>query len=84
MCRFLGWLAGHFDRKVSSRTGSRKVRVWLADHLDRIELHFLPPYSLELNPDQLINADLQRSLPMHSRACDQDQLANETRFFHWR
>ncbi|KFF96862.1 transposase, partial [Streptomyces scabiei] len=64
---------------------SAKVRTWLADHPDRIELHFLPSYSPELNPDELVNADLKRSLPMHSRARDQAQLAAETRrFFHRR
>jgi transposase len=91
MCRFLDRLAGHFDRKVHlvldghSAHRSRKVRAWLADHPDRIELHFLPSYSPELNPDELVNADLKRSLPMHSRPRDQAQLAAETRrFFHRR
>lgn len=91
MCRFLDRLAGHFDHKVHlvvdghSAHRSRKVRTWLADHPDRIELHFLPSYSPELNPDELVNADLKRSLPMHSRARDQAQLAAETRrFFHRR
>ncbi|MFM9699321.1 IS630 family transposase [Streptomyces europaeiscabiei] len=91
MCRFLDRLAGHFDRKVHlvldrhSAHRSRKVRAWLANHPDRIELHFLPSYSPELNPDELVNADLKRSLPMHSRARDQAQLAAETRrFFHRR
>ncbi|WP_234333447.1 IS630 family transposase [Streptomyces viridochromogenes] len=91
MCRFLDRLVGHFDRKVHlvvdghSAHRSRKVRAWLADHPDRIELHFLPSYSPELNPDELVNADLKRSLPMHSRARDQAQLAAEARrFFHRR
>ncbi|WP_444875623.1 IS630 family transposase [Streptomyces scabiei] len=91
MCRFPDRLAGHFDRKVHlvldrhSTHRSRKVRAWLANHPDRIELHFLPSYSPELNPDELVNADLKRSLPMHSRARDQAQLAAETRrFFHRR
>lgn len=39
----------------------------VAGHPDRVELHFLPSYSPELNPDE-VNADLKRSLPMHSRA----------------
>ncbi|MFF9766300.1 transposase [Streptomyces sp. NPDC014636] len=48
-----------------------------------MELHFLPSYSPELNTDELVNADLKRSLPMHSGARDQAQLAAETRrFFH--
>ncbi|MFE5690680.1 IS630 family transposase [Streptomyces sp. NPDC056512] len=91
MCRFMDRLAGHFARKVHlvldghSARRSRKVRAWLAGHPDRIELHFLPPYSPELNPDELVNADLKRSLPMHSRARDQAQLAAEARrFFHRR
>ncbi|GGU79418.1 hypothetical protein GCM10010211_51800 [Streptomyces albospinus] len=73
MCRFLVRLAGHFDRKVHLVLDghfahrSRKVRAWLADHPDRIELHFLPSYSPEFNPDELVNADLKRSPPMHSR-----------------
>lgn len=76
MCRFL-------DRHFAHR--SRKVRAWLDNHPDQIELHFLPSYSPELNPDELVNADLKRSLPMHHRARDQAQLAAETcRFFHRR
>jgi DDE superfamily endonuclease len=33
------------------------VRDWIAEHADRIELHFLPGYSPELNPVELLNAD---------------------------
>lgn len=90
MCRFLDRLTGHFTHKVHlvldghSAHRSRKVRAWLADHPDRIELHFLPSYSPELNPDELVNTDLKRSLPMRSRACDQARLAAETRRFFYR
>lgn len=91
MCRFLTRLIGHFDRKVHlivdrhSAHRSRTVRDWLADHADRVELHFLPAYAPELNPDELVNADLKRSLPMRSRARNQAELAAETRrFFHRR
>lgn len=91
MCRFLTRLAGHFDHKIHlvvdrhSAHRSKAVRAWLEEHADRIELHFLPSYSPELNPDELVNADLKRSLPRHSRARDQAQLAAETRrFFHRR
>jgi hypothetical protein len=41
-------------------------------------------YSPELNPDELVNADLKRSLSMHNRARDQAQLAAETRRFFYR
>ncbi|WP_455770038.1 IS630 family transposase [Streptomyces griseoaurantiacus] len=92
MCRFLGRIVGHFDRKAHlivdrhSAHRSKTVRAWLADHQDRIELHFLPSYSPELNPDELVNADLERSLPHTHRARNRTELAAETRrrFFHRR
>ncbi|WTT48770.1 IS630 family transposase [Streptomyces zaomyceticus] len=91
MCRFLARLVGHFDRKVHlivdrhSAHRSKAVRAWLAGHKDQVELHFLPSYSPELNPDELVNADLKRSLPHTHRARNQAELAAETRrFFHRR
>ncbi|EDY43281.1 cation diffusion facilitator family transporter [Streptomyces sp. SPB074] len=91
MCRFLARVVGHFDRKVHlivdrhSAHRSKTVRAWLADHQDEIELHFLPSYSPELNPDELVNADLKRNLPHTHRARNRTELAAETRrFFHRR
>ncbi len=91
MCRFLDRLASHIQRKVHlvldghSAHRSRKVRDWLESHPDRFELHFLPGCAPELNPGELVNADLKQSLPRHSWARDQAQLAAETRrFFHRR
>ncbi|WP_455770114.1 IS630 family transposase [Streptomyces cinereoruber] len=87
MCRFLDRLAGHFDHKVHlvvdghSAHRSKKVRDWLTAHPDDVELHFLPPYSPELNPDELVNADLKHSLPKQHRARDQAELAAGTRRF---
>ncbi|WP_443046635.1 IS630 family transposase [Streptomyces sp. DSM 40750] len=81
MCRFLERLAGHFDRKVHlvldghSAHRSRKVRAWVADHPDRIELHFLPSYSPELNPDELVNADLKTE-PSHAQPGPQPRAAS--------
>lgn len=91
MRRFLARLVGHFDHKVHlvvdrhSAHRSKTVRAWLADQKDQVELHFLPSHSPELNPDELVNADLERSLPHTHRARDQTELAAETRrFFHRR
>jgi transposase len=46
---------------------ARVVRQWLADHADRIEVCYLPPYSPELNPSEYFNGDLkgaiQRGVP---------------------
>ncbi|MFG2525121.1 IS630 family transposase [Streptomyces sp. NPDC048527] len=91
MCRFLARLVGHFDHKIHLVVDghfahrSKKVKDWLTDHAEEIEPHFLPPYSPELNPDELVNADLKHSLPKSHRARNQAELAAETRrFFHRR
>lgn len=86
MCRFPARLVGHFDRKIHLIVDRHSaVRAWLAGHKDQIELHFLPSYSPELNPDELVDADLKRSLPRTHRARNQTELAAETRrFFHRR
>ena len=36
-----------------------EVKAWLAEHRDRIEVFYLPSYSPELNPDELLNNDLK-------------------------
>ena len=55
----------HDDRKVflivdghpSHR--SKLVMQWVAEHAKQIELHFLPGYSPELNPVELLNHDVK-------------------------
>jgi transposase len=41
---------------------SKKVSAWLEKHKDRIEVFYLPPYSPEYNPDELLNANLKRDI----------------------
>ncbi|WP_405738172.1 IS630 family transposase [Streptomyces sp. NBC_01525] len=91
MCHFLARLVGHFGHKVHvivdrrSAHRSKAVRAWLADRQDEIELHFLPLYSPERNLDELVNADLKRSLLHAQRARNRAEPATETRrFFHRR
>ncbi|MFI6422827.1 IS630 family transposase [Streptomyces sp. NPDC050842] len=91
MCRFFARIVGHFDRKVhlvvdrQSAHRSKAVQSWLAEHVDEIELPFLPSYSPELNPDELVNADLKRSLSHTHRARNQAEPAAGTcRFFRRR
>ncbi len=38
---------------------AKKVKQWVADHSDHICLWFLPGYSPELNPDELLNQDVK-------------------------
>jgi transposase len=59
---------------------SKAVTAWLAANAHRIELHLMPGYSPELNPDEILNADIKRHV--HSaRARSTDDLARETRRF---
>src|SRR5450755_3514761 len=39
---------------------SKLVKQWLAEHTEQIEIFYLPSYSPELNPDELLNADLKQ------------------------
>ncbi|MFD7942892.1 transposase [Streptomyces sp. NPDC059744] len=54
----------------------REARSWVTAHGDRIELRLLPPHSPELNPDELVNADLKRSLPMPPRPAGSSSAVN--------
>jgi transposase len=36
------------------------VNQWLAESADKIEVFYLPSYSPELNPDELLNSDLKQ------------------------
>ena len=39
---------------------SKAVKKWLEANADKIEVFYLPSYSPELNPDELLNADLKQ------------------------
>lgn len=39
---------------------SKLVKEWLRANADKIEVFYLPSYSPELNPDELLNADLKQ------------------------
>ena len=53
---------------------ARLTRDWLADHRSEIEVHYLPPYSPELNPDEGVNADLKQAVPRRAPARSKQQL----------
>ena len=44
---------------------SEAVRQWLHDHSDQLEIHFLPPYSPQLNPAEYLNCDVKQGV--HSK-----------------
>lgn len=39
---------------------SKAVKKWLAENAEKIAVFYLPSYSPELNPDELLNADLKQ------------------------
>jgi transposase len=85
-CAFLDRLATQARRKVHVIVDrhpvhrSKAVKEWLAENAERIELHLMPGYSPELNPDELLNADLKHHVHA-ARATSTDDLARETRRF---
>ena len=78
----------HPDRKIflicdnHSTHHAKIVTRWVAQRADRIELHFLPAYSPELNPDELLNQDLKRHMrELHPRPIDKPGLKGAVRSF---
>lgn len=80
MITFLKRLIKDADRKVflvldNLRVHhSYKVRDWLLEHEDQIELFFLPSYSPELNPDEYLNCDLKGGVHSGTPARSKEQL----------
>lgn len=55
------------------------VKAWLAKRKDRIRCFFLPAYSPELNPDELVNADLKLGIGRREPAFDKVELECQMR-----
>jgi DDE superfamily endonuclease len=53
---------------------ARLVRDWVAEHPAAIELHYLPSYSPELNPDEGGHGDLKQAVPRKPPARSKAQL----------
>jgi transposase len=53
---------------------ARLTRDWLAEHRAEIEVHYLPPYSPDLNPDEGVNADFKQAVPRKAPARSKPQL----------
>jgi transposase len=80
LIRFLGRLVRDAGRKtflILDRLKARRAgqtRDWLAEHRSEIEVHYLPAYSPELNPDEGVNADLEQAVPREAPARSKQQL----------
>ena len=58
---------------------SRAVKKWLAKNEKQIRLFYLPSYSPELNPDEMLNQDVKSNAVGRQRAHTQDQLISNVR-----
>jgi transposase len=56
---------------------AKAVSAWVGRHADRIELHFLPGYSPELNPVELLNHDVKANAAGRRRPRSAGKLRNE-------
>lgn len=84
MIAFLRRLLRSVDRKVFLIVDrhpvhrGRKLERWLHRHRRRIEMFFLPDYSPELNPDEVLNQDV-KSQAGRQRPTDQAELVANLR-----
>ena len=60
---------------------SKKVTAWLEKHKDEIEVFYLPPYSPEYNPDELLNNDLKRDLGNRAMPRSEKELEHNMRSY---
>lgn len=87
MIAFLRRLVRHADRKVFLIVDrhpvhrSKKVTRWLARHVDDMELFFLPSYSPELNPDELLNHDVKSNALGRTRPRNQTEMIQNVRSY---
>jgi len=60
---------------------SKKVKEWLEQHQEQMELFYLPSYSPELNPDEYLNGNLKQKIRSGIPARSQTDLIKKTRSF---
>lgn len=58
-----------------------KVKTWLARHPAQLALFFLPSYSPELNPDELLNQDVKTNALGRRRPGSLPELSGDTRAY---
>jgi transposase len=73
---FLSRLIKDTDRKLFVIVDNLRVHpaksviAWVAAHVDRIELFYLPPYAPERNPDEYMHNDLKQAMGRRTTPLD--------------
>ena len=86
---FLKRLVRQIQRKVFLIIDSHpvhratKVKNWVQEHADQVSLFYLPGYSPELNPDEMLNQDVKSNAVGRRRARNQQELVANTRSYLW-
>ncbi len=62
---------------------SREVEAWVERHGEQICLFFLPGYSPELNPDELLNQDVKTNAVGRKRPHDRAEMLSNVRRYLW-
>jgi transposase len=60
---------------------SKRVKGWVHRHRKRIRLFYLPGYSPELNPDELLNQDVKTNAVGRQRPKDQPEMMQQVRSY---
>ena len=60
---------------------SRQVKRWVYRHRKRIQLFFLPGYSPQLNPDELLNQDVKTNAVGRNRPQNQPEMMCQVRSY---
>ena len=60
---------------------TKKLKAWLEEKQDRIEVFFLPPYSPELNPQEYLNQDIKTNVIGKKRPINKEQMKSNVETF---
>jgi len=70
------------DRHPVHRSGT--VKTWLDNNSEKISVFFLPGYSPELNPDEMLNQDVKSNAIGRRRPHNQNEMIKDIRNFLFR
>jgi transposase len=60
---------------------AKKVREWLQENKDKIEIFFLPPYCPEMNPQELVNQEVKSHASNFKLVASMNELTINLRYY---
>lgn len=60
---------------------AKKVMLWLEKHKEQIAVFYLPAYSPEVNPVELLNNDVKKNASKSLRPCNKKELEYNVRYY---